>query len=523
MIAMKRAILSAYDKTGLVDFAKVLHDLGIELISSGGTAQLLNEAGIPVRMVSDYTGFPEMLGGRVKTLHPKIHAGILAKRDDTDHMDQLAKHDIFPIDMVVVNLYPFEKWAGKEDASPGDVIEMIDIGGPTMIRAAAKNCASVAAVTDSRQYENLATELKERGGALSEETCQRLAVEAFQHTASYESCIANYVASQEKRELFPTRYTLNFQKVGQLRYGENPHQQAALYRDTGCDASLFIGAHQLSGKELSFNNFLDAEGAVELVWEFDRPAAVIIKHTNPCGAALGTSLAEAYEKAYAGDPLSAFGSIVGCNRPVDMATAEKMAVPNTFFEVIIAPDYEPGSVDVLTQKRWWGKTVRLLKYDPRGSEGALNLVMKQIPGGLLLQEKDVRTMIEQDLSVVTERKPTESEMEALRFAWTVVKHVKSNAVLLAQGEMVVGVGAGQMSRVDSSIIAVRKAGERTRGAVLASDAFFPFRDALDAAAAAGVTAVVQPGGSKGDEKVIEAANEHGLAMVFTGMRHFRHL
>lgn len=523
MIPIKRAILSVYDKTGIVDFAQALCDLGIELISSGGTARMLKEAGIPVHMVSDYTGFPEMLGGRVKTLHPKIHGGILAKRDEKDHMSQLQEHGIAPIDMVVVNLYPFEEWARKEDASLGEVIEMIDIGGPTMIRAAAKNYASVAVVTDSKQFDGLVTELKESKGVLSEATCQRLATEAFQNTAHYEHCIATYLATTGEQKLFPDRYTLSFEKVGQLRYGENPHQQAALYRDMCTDASNFIGEHQLGGKELSFNNFLDAEGAVDLVWEFDRPAAVVIKHTNPCGAALGNTLAEAYEKAYVGDPLSAFGSIVGFNRPVDVATAEKMAVPNTFFEVIIAPDFEEGTLDILTQKRWWGKTVRILRYDPRGHAGGADVVMKQIPGGLLLQHKDRETLIDTDLSVVTERRPTETEMEALRFAWTVVKHVKSNAILLAQGNMVIGVGAGQMSRVDSSIIAVRKAGERTRGSVLASDAFFPFRDALDTAAQVGVTAVIQPGGSKGDEKVIEAANEHDMAMVFTGMRHFRHL
>ena len=523
MAKIKRAVLSVYDKTGIVDFARELHNLDVELISSGGTAKMLQQADIPVRLVSDYTGFPEILGGRVKTIHPKIHGGILAKRDDDGHMRQLDEHSILPIDMVVVNLYPFEEWAQKTEAAVEDVVAMIDIGGPTMIRAAAKNYRSVAVVTDSSLYESIVKELKENNGALSAETHRQSAIKAFQHTAHYDTDIAQFLASDEKQDIFPTFFMSCFEKVNTLRYGENPHQKAALYRACNIDDASFIGATKLWGKELSFNNFLDAAAAVELVWEFDRPAAVVIKHTNPCGAALGHSLAEAYEKAYAGDPLSAFGSIVGFNRPVERATAEKMAVPNTFFEVIVAPEYEEGSLDVLTGKRWWGKTVRILKYDPRQAQQNSLIVMKQLPGGLLLQEKDNEILIEKNLEVVTDRRPTGAEMEALRFAWTTVKHVKSNAILLAQGNMVVGIGAGQMSRVDSSIIAVRKAGERTKGAVLASDAFFPFRDALDVAAHAGVTAAIQPGGSKGDDEVIKAANEHGMAMVFTGMRHFRHL
>ncbi|UCE18856.1 MAG: bifunctional phosphoribosylaminoimidazolecarboxamide formyltransferase/IMP cyclohydrolase [Gemmatimonadota bacterium] len=523
MVTIKRALISVYDKTGIVDFGRGLNDLGIEMISSGGTARALKEADIPVRLVSDYTGFPEILNGRVKTLHPKIHAGILARREDEGHMSQLTEQDIGPIDMVVVNLYPFEAWAQKKDASRRDVVEMIDIGGPSMIRAAAKNYPSVAVVTDARKYNDIIEELRNNKGSLSEETCRALAGEAFRQTAHYDAAIAGYFAARPDEDLFPLFLEERFEKVGDLRYGENPHQRAAVYRNLSVESVPFIGAQQLWGKELSFNNYLDMNAAVELVGEFDRPAAVILKHTNPCGAALGTSLAEAYEKAYAGDPLSAFGSIVGFNRSVDVGTAEKMAVPNTFLEVIVAPGYEEGAIALLTEKRWWGKTVRILTYDSAGARRANETVSKQILGGLLVQSKDSVLFDESALRVVTERTPTEAEMEALRFAWTVVKHVKSNAILLAQGDMVVGVGAGQMSRVDSSMIAVRKAGERAQGAVLASDAFFPFRDAIDVAAEAGVTAAIQPGGSKGDDKVIEAANDHDLAMVFTGMRHFRHL
>ncbi|MFQ6092192.1 MAG: bifunctional phosphoribosylaminoimidazolecarboxamide formyltransferase/IMP cyclohydrolase [bacterium] len=523
MAEIKRALISVSEKTGVVDFARDLHRLGVELVSSGGTAGILEEAHIPVQLVSEYTGFPEILSGRLKTLHPKIYGGILAKRNDEGHMHQLDEQNIPPIDMVVVNLYPFEQWAQQRSASVEDVIEMIDIGGSALIRAAAKNCPWVAVVTDPVKYGEILEELSKNGGTLSVETCQRLAAEAFRYTAHYDSCIANYLAAHRQRDLFPLFFESRFEKVGDLRYGENPHQRAALYRDVSVDEAALIGAKKLGGKELSFNNFLDINAAVELIWEFDRPAAVLIKHTNPCGAALGSRLAEAYEKAFAGDPLSAFGSIVGFNRPVDVETAEKMAVPNTFFEAVVAPDYEEGALTLLTGRRWWGKTVRIVKYDPREMSRNTGLVVKQVLGGLLVQEKDKETFIEGDLRAVTERAPTQAEMQALRFAWTVVKHVKSNAVLLAQGEMVVGVGAGQMSRVDSSIIAVRKAGERARGAVLASDAFFPFRDGLDVAAQAGVTAAIQPGGSKGDNQVIAAANEHGMAMVFTGMRHFRHL
>jgi phosphoribosylaminoimidazolecarboxamide formyltransferase/IMP cyclohydrolase len=404
-----------------------------------------------------------------------------------------------------------------------DVVEMIDIGGPSMIRAAAKNFASVAVITDPQRYDDILSELKKANGSLSGEICRTLAADAFRHTAQYDTVVANYFIPHPDKELFPPLFEERYEKVGDLRYGENPHQRAAVYRSLSVDSIPFIGGEQVSGKELSFNNFLDMNAAVELVWEFDRPAAVILKHTNPCGAALGNSLAEAYEKAYAGDPLSAFGSVVGFNRPLDVKTAEKMAVPKTFIEVIIAPEYEEEAVSLVTTKRWWGKTVRLLKYDPGERKSTPSVVSKQILGGLLLQSRDADIFDEDTLRTVTERKPTEAEMEALRFAWTVVKHVKSNAILLAQGDMVVGVGAGQMSRVDSSLIAVRKAGERTEGAVLASDAFFPFRDAVDVAAEAGITAAIQPGGSKGDDEVIAATNEHGMAMVFTGMRHFRHL
>jgi phosphoribosylaminoimidazolecarboxamide formyltransferase/IMP cyclohydrolase len=483
---------------------------------------MLQELPIPVKTVSAYTGFPEILGGRVKTLHPKIHGGILARRDENEHLRQMAENDILPIDMVVINLYPFEQTAARREASPEQIIEMIDIGGPAMVRAAAKNHASVAVVTDACQYGAVLEEMN-RAGSLSEETRRRLAAEAFRLTAHYDVCVANYFGSQETGDLFPPFYARNFEKWGDLRYGENPHQKAALYRDPTAASGQFIADRLLGGKEISFNNMLDTTAAVELVWEFNRAAVAVLKHTNPCGAALGDTLAGAYEKAYAGDPSSAFGGIVGMNRTLDTATAEGMAVPNTFFEVIVAPDFEEEAAEILRSRRWWGKTVRLLAYNPKPYHGGSDLIMKQIPGGLLLQERDATTLIESDLKVVSRRQPTGQEMESLKFAWAIVKHVKSNAIVLTQGEMLVGVGAGQMSRVDSSLIAVRKAGERAAGAVLASDAFFPFRDGLDVAAQAGVTAVIQPGGSKGDDEVVKAADEHGMAMLFTGMRHFRHL
>ncbi len=523
MSRIQRALISVYDKSGVAEFARGLSRLNVELISSGGTARMLRESNIPVKTVSEYTGFPEILGGRVKTLHPRIHGGILARRDDQEHLRQLAENGILPIDMVVINLYPFERTAAGKESSAEQIIEMIDIGGPAMIRAAAKNHASVAVVTDASQYEAVLQEMESQKGSLSKKTLEKLAGEAFRLTAHYDLCVANYFGSREAADQFPHLYAGRFEKVGDLRYGENPHQKAALYRDLEAANGQFIGDRLLGGKEISFNNMLDTTAAVELVWEFIRPAAVVLKHTNPCGAALGQTLAEAYEKAYAGDPVSAFGSIVGMNRTLDVATAEKMAVPNTFFEVIVAPDFDEEAVAILKSKRWWGKTVRMLAYNPKVSPRGPEAIMKQIPGGLLLQEHDAATLIESDLKIVSLRPPTEQEMESLKFAWTIVKHVKSNAIVLAQGDMVVGVGAGQMSRVDSSLIAVRKAGERARGAVLASDAYFPFRDGLDVAAQAGVTAVIQPGGSKGDEEVIKAADEHGMAMLFTGMRHFRHL
>lgn len=522
MVKINRALLSVSDKKGIVKLAKGLHELGVEILSTGGTARELEQAGIPVRSVSDYTGFSEILQGRVKTLHPKVYGAILARRDNSEHMRQINEHGIELIDMVVVNLYPFKKAISKPEATLDEALENIDIGGPTLLRAAAKNYQDVAVVVNPGRYEDILNQLREKGRKLPLESCARLACEAFQHTANYDRVILDYLEGMSEEEPgFPQLLELSYRKRKNLRYGENPHQKAAFYFDLTDQASGVARAEQVWGGELSHNNILDLNAAFEVVQEFDQPAAVVIKHTNPCGVAIGKALAEAYRKAYDGDPLSAFGGIVGLNRPVDVKAAEQMALPNTFIEAIIAPDFGEGALEILTKRTWWGKDVRILKTSP-AEEGRPKWDMKKVIGGLLVQEYNAANYGRDRFRVVTEREPIEEEKGMLDFAWLVCKHVKSNAIVLAKEEMVVGVGAGQMSRVDATIIATRKAGENARGAVLASDAFFPFPDSVDEAAKAGVTAIIQPGGSKKDEEVIRTANEHNMAMVFTGLRHFRH-
>ena len=525
-----QALISVSDKRGVLDFARELSALGIKLLSTGGTASLLREAGLPVTDVSEHTGFPEMLDGRVKTLHPKVHGGILARRDLSEHMDTIAAHDIGRIDLVVVNLYPFQQTVAKPDCTLEDAIENIDIGGPTMVRAAAKNHGNeqggVGIVTDPEDYGCIVEELKTNAGKLSHKTRFALAVKAFTHTARYDSAISNYLtalvtneAGDVSLQTYPERLQLAFDKVQDLRYGENPHQTAAFYRQPGAAEGGVAGYSQLQGKELSYNNIADADAAWECVKAFDGSAAacVIVKHANPCGVAVAASALEAYKKAFSTDPTSAFGGIIAFNGEVDRAAAE--AVSAQFLEVLIAPSYTADALELLAGK----KNVRVLTCPLGQPAGAFDY--KRVGGGLLVQSADEARIQVADLKVVTQRAPTEAEMRDMLFAWRVAKYVKSNAIVYCKDGMTVGVGAGQMSRVDSARIAKIKAenaGLQIAGCVVASDAFFPFRDGLDVLAQAGATAVIQPGGSMRDEEVIAAANEQNIAMVFTGFRHFRH-
>lgn len=509
---IERALISVSDKTGVVEFARVLHGLGVEIISTGGTMKTLKEADIPVVYVSEITGFPEIMDGRVKTLNPYIHGGILAIRDNPDHVQAMRHHKIKGIDMVVVNLYPFRQTVAKPDVTLGEAVENIDIGGPAMIRAAAKNFAHVAVVVNPANYGLIADELAKKG-EISQEIRMELAREAYSHTAEYDACIARYLAGQLGQGRFPARLQLVFDKVQDLRYGENPHQQAGFYREQGFAGPGVAGARQLHGKELSFNNIVDLEAAFNIVNEFAAPAATIIKHTNPCGTGTGNSLAAAYAKAYEADPVSAFGGIIGLNREVDKATAEQIG--QLFAEAVIAPGYSAEALAVLSEK----KNVRLLAAEFGKGVDAMDI--KRVSGGILVQDSDAGDP-EAKMTVVSKRQPTAAELEQLEFAWKVVKHVKSNAIVVAADNRTIGVGAGQMNRVGAANIALTQAGEAAEGAVLASDAFFPFRDTVDAAAKAGITAIIQPGGSVRDEESIKAADEHGIAMVFTGVRHFKH-
>jgi len=521
-IAIKRALISVSDKTGIVDFASALSARGVEILSTGGTASLLQENGIVVTEVSSYTGFPEMMDGRVKTLHPKIHGGLLGRRGVDDAVMQ--EHGIQAIDLLVVNLYPFEKTVARPGTDLETAIENIDIGGPAMLRAASKNYTSVTVVTDSNDYQRIVDELSANSDGISEATRYDLAIKTFEHTARYDGAIANYfgcLPANGEQEEFPRTYSLQVSKVQEMRYGENPHQRAAFYVEQDYTEASVATAKQYQGKQLSYNNMADTDAALECVKSFnDGPACVIVKHANPCGVAEGDSLIAAYDHAYSTDPTSAFGGIIAFNQTLDAHTA-KAIIERQFVEVIIAPEIDDEALEVLSEK----KNVRVLgcgKWPPQPLPG---LDFKRVNGGLLVQDRDLGMIGRDDLKVVTRRKPDAREMEDLLFTWKVAKFVKSNAIVYGRERMTIGVGAGQMSRVYSARIAAIKAADAgldVKGSVLASDAFFPFRDGLDAAAEVGVTAVIQPGGSMRDDEVIAAADEHGIAMVFTGMRHFRH-
>ena len=513
---IRRALLSVYDKTGIVDFAWALSERGVEIISTGGTARTLVDAGLPVREVSDVTGFPEMLDGRVKTLHPLVHGGLLARRDDADHMKQAQAHGIGMIDLLVVNLYPFEKTLADRPDDAAGIIEMIDIGGPAMVRSASKNAAHVTVVVDPADYATVLSELTAAGG-VSTATRTKLAAKAFSHTSAYDALIADFLnrLGSDAPETFPPLLTLPLRRRLDLRYGENPHQAAALYADPLDKQKGAAAAEMLHGKELSFNNILDLDAAWSLVCDLPDPACAVIKHNTPCGAAADPNLAMALKLAFAGDPMSAFGGIVALNREVTAAAAAEAG--SIFLEAIIAPDFHPAALSILKQR----KNLRILRA------GAVTPVRggfdcKRVAGGMLVQERDDMGEDFRDLKVVTRRPPTDAEMRSLRFAWTIVRHVKSNAIVYAVGTVTAGIGAGQMSRVDAVRFGALKAVGSLDGSVLASDAFFPFRDGVDEAARSGVRAIIQPGGSKKDDEVIAAADEHGIAMVLTGRRHFRH-
>ena len=538
---VRRALVSVHDKTGVVEFARSLAALGIEILSTGGTATLLRKSGVPVRDVSDVTGFPEMLDGRVKTLHPKIHGGILARRDAAADVDALEKHGILPIDLVVVALYPFEATVARSSVTLAEALEQIDVGGPAMVRAAAKNHASVGVVTDPSQYPRVLDELRADGGALSEATRARLAQEAFRRTAEYDAAIASYLSSEgvstapsetapridsaggagARTEKFPAVLRIDAERRLGLRYGENPHQAAAFYTPLDGPRLGLAAMTQLHGPELGYNNALDFSAALALVFEFDEPAAVVVKHTNPCGVALGATVSEAMTRAKASDPVSIYGGVVGVNRAVDMGVVEALA--GTFVEILFAPAFAPDALDALRRTK---KKCRVFEVPcDRASLPPRLTEYRSVLGGLLAQQADLSDLDAAALKTVSKRPPTAAEMDALRFAWRVAKHVKSNAIVLATRGQVVGVGAGQMNRVDSARLAVmraREVGLETAGTVCASDAFFPFRDGLDVVAKAGATAVIHPGGSLRDEEVVAAADEHRMAMVVTGIRHLGH-
>ncbi len=533
MVQIKRALLSVSDKTGLVDFARGLEALGVALVSTGGTAKSLADAGLPIQNISDITHFPEMLDGRVKTLHPAVHGALLADRSKPEHMETIAAHGITPIDLVVVNLYPFAETIAKPGVTREEAVENIDIGGPSMIRSAAKNHASVAVVVSPKDYPAILAELQKSEGSLSAATLARLAVQAYAHTAAYDATITNYLMQQplvqdasadEEGQGFPELLTLSFTKVQDLRYGENPHQKAAFYREPAASAGL-ASAEKLHGKELSFNNIYDLNAAYNLVREFSdqsTPAAAIIKHTNPCGAAIAGTLAEAFAKAREGDPISAFGGILAVNQSIDADTANLITGKNTFFEAVIAPGYSDEAYVILTTKKQWCQNLILLRSQPASGTEEAEYDFKRVSGGLLVQTADTAMLKPSETQTASERQATAAEMSDLMLAWKLVKHVKSNAIVLVKDRQLVGVGAGQMNRVQSVRLAVTQAGEKAKGAVLASDAFFPFPDGPETALLAGVTAIIQPGGSKKDDEAIAIADQYGAAMVLTGRRHFRH-
>lgn len=523
MKAIQRALISVSDKSGVLEFARALKGFNVEILSTGGTAKLLADNGIAVIEVSDYTGFPEMLDGRVKTLHPKIHGGILGRRDLDSHARAMQERDIPPIDLVAVNLYPFEETVARLDCRLAEAMENIDIGGPTLLRAAAKNHGAVTVIVDTRDYGPVLAEMKKRQGTVGDEMRFSLATKAFEHTAAYDGAIANYLGSLSPdgaRQDFPHTFNTQFVHAMPLRYGENPHQGAAFYVERHPAEAGVATARMLQGKELSFNNIADADAALECVKSFDEAACVIVKHANPCGVAIADTVLEAYRHAHVTDPTSAFGGIIAFNRPLDAVTATAI-LERQFVEVIIAPSVNEDARPVLAAK----PNVRVLESGAWGTKRPASLDLRRVTGGLLVQERDHGMVTEKELKVVTQRAPTKQELRDLMFVWKVVKFVKSNAIVYGKEGRTIGVGAGQMSRVYSARIASIKAtdaGLEVRGSVMASDAFFPFRDGLDQAAEVGVTAVIQPGGSMRDPEVIDAANQHGIAMVFTGMRHFRH-
>lgn len=520
MSIIKQALISVSDKTGIVDFCRQLVDLDITILSTGGTASLLKENNIPVTEVSDYTGFPEIMDGRVKTLHPRVHGGLLGRAGQDDAV--MKEHGIDPIGLVVVNLYPFEQTVSKPDCTMAEAIENIDIGGPSMLRAAAKNHARVGVIVDVNDYDSVIEEIKTNGGKLEDQTRWYLAQKVFSHTANYDANVANYLNSftpDGKPLDYPQTYSTQFIKRQDLRYGENPHQSAAFYVQPNPPSGTLAAARQLQGKELSYNNIADTDAALECVLAYDAPACVIVKHANPCGVAVASNIFEAYERAYATDPTSSFGGIIAFNQVLDSLTSQAI-IDRQFVEVIIAPSIDPAALHVLGKKT----NVRVLECGTR-KQIIQQLNLKRVSGGLLVQDKDIEHISKADLKVVSKRRPTEQELNDLLFAWPVVKHVKSNAIVYARDQQTIGIGAGQMSRVYSARIAAIKAedeGLEIKGSVMASDAFFPFRDSIDSAARAGITAVIQPGGSMRDEEVIAAADEHDMAMVFTGMRHFLH-
>ena len=518
---VKRALISVSDKTGIVEFAQKLNDLGVSIISTGGTFKVLKEAGIPVINISDVTGFPECLDGRVKTLHPNIHAGLLAMRSNPEHMKQVEELNVELIDMVVVNLYPFKQTIMKPDVTLADAIENIDIGGPTMLRAAAKNYQDVSVVIDPTDYEQVLSEIKETG-AVSVKTNFYLAAKVFNHTAYYDTMIANYLRDKAGLPKYPDTISMTFEKVQDMRYGENPHQSAAFYKEVGNSDGMLSGIEQLHGKELSFNNINDLHGALELLKEFDEePTVVACKHSNPCGVASGKDIHEAYVRAYNTDPVSIFGGILCANRKIDKATAEEIS--KIFLEIVLAPDFDDDALEVLEQK----KNIRLLKLkDVMKKQPETAYDVKKVSGGILIQDIDSK-LLGDELKVVTDRKPTEKEMEDLLFTWKVVKFTKSNGIAIGKDKQSVGIGPGQVNRIWATEQAINHGTKQlgadvVKGAVLASDAFFPFDDCVEAAHKAGITAIIQPGGSKRDQDSIDACNKYGIAMVFTGMRHFRH-
>ncbi|EGQ7873680.1 bifunctional phosphoribosylaminoimidazolecarboxamide formyltransferase/IMP cyclohydrolase [Vibrio parahaemolyticus] len=524
---IRRALISVSDKTGIVEFAQALVERGVDILSTGGTARLLAEQGIAVTEVSDYTGFPEMMDGRVKTLHPKVHGGVLGRRGQDD--DVMAKHGINPIDMVVVNLYPFAETVAKDGCTLADAVENIDIGGPTMVRSAAKNHKDVTIVVNASDYDRVIAEMDANNKSLTLETRFDLAIAAFEHTAAYDGMIANYFGTMvpsygenkegDEESKFPRTFNQQFEKKQDMRYGENSHQAAAFYVEANPQEASVSTARQIQGKALSYNNIADTDAALECVKEFNEPACVIVKHANPCGVALGKDILEAYNRAYQTDPTSAFGGIIAFNQELDAETATAI-VERQFVEVIIAPSVSAEAIEVVAAK----KNVRLLECG-KWSTKTTGFDVKRVNGGLLVQDRDQGMVSLDDLKVVSKRQPTEEELKDALFCWKVAKYVKSNAIVYAKGDMTIGVGAGQMSRVYSAKIAGIKAadeGLEVAGSVMASDAFFPFRDGIDAAAEAGIKCVIQPGGSMRDDEVIAAADEHGMAMIFTGMRHFRH-